>query len=49
VTWKAWLEGHAFDLETLAELFAEGDPLVAKDPQAEYYLESRAPRNKRPA
>ena len=40
MTWKAWLEGHAFDLETLAELFAEGDPLVAKDPQDEYYLES---------
>lgn len=38
--WKAWLEGHEFDLETLRELFRAGDPLVAQDPLDGYYLES---------
>ena len=42
VPWKAWLEGHAFDLDTLGQLFREGDPLVAKDPADGYYLESSA-------
>jgi hypothetical protein len=42
VPWKAWLEGHEFDLETLRELFLAGDPLVAKDPSGGYYLESAA-------
>jgi hypothetical protein len=42
VSWKAWLDGHAFDLETLSELFREGDPLIAQDPSDEYYLESSA-------
>ncbi len=38
--WKAWLEGHAFDLETLGELFRSGDPLVAQHPSDGYYLEA---------
>jgi hypothetical protein len=42
VPWKAWLEGHQFDLETLRELFRAGDPLVAQDPSDGYYLESSA-------
>jgi hypothetical protein len=42
VSWKAWLDGHAFDLETLSELFRKGEPLVAKNPSGEYYLESSA-------
>jgi hypothetical protein len=42
VPWKAWLEGHEFDLETLRELFRTGDPLVAQDPSDGYYLESSA-------
>ena len=40
--WKAWLEGHEFDLETLRELFRAGDPLVAQDRSDGYYLESLA-------
>jgi hypothetical protein len=40
VSWKVWLEGHAFDLETLSELFSDGDPLVTKDPSGRYYVES---------
>lgn len=40
--WKAWLEGHEFDLETLRELFRAGDPLIAQDPSDGYYLESSA-------
>lgn len=42
MSWKAWLEGHVFDLETLGELFRNGDPLVARNPSDEYYLESSA-------
>jgi hypothetical protein len=42
VPWKAWLEGHEFDLETLRELFRAGDPLVAQDRSDGYYLESSA-------
>jgi hypothetical protein len=42
VPWKAWLEGHEFDLETLRELFRAGDPLVRQDPSDGYYLESSA-------
>lgn len=34
---KAWLKGHGFDLMTLADLFREGEPMVAEDPQG-YYL-----------
>lgn len=40
--WKAWLEGHEFDLGTLRELFRAGDPLVAQDPSDGYYVESSA-------
>jgi hypothetical protein len=40
--WKAWLEGHGFDLETLRELFRAGDPFVAQDSADRYYLESSA-------
>ena len=40
VTWKAVIEGERFDLETLAELFNEGDPLVALEAAGEYSLES---------
>lgn len=40
MAWKAWLEGHESDLETLGELFREGDPLVARDPTDGYYLEA---------
>jgi hypothetical protein len=39
VIWKAWIEGHPFDLETLQELFSAGDPLVAQDASDGYYLE----------
>jgi hypothetical protein len=42
VPWKAWLEGHEFDLETLRELFRAGDPLVAQDPSDGYYFEASA-------
>jgi hypothetical protein len=42
VPWKAWLEGHEFDLETLRELFRAGDPLVALGRSDGYYLESSA-------
>jgi len=42
VPWKAWLEGHEFDLEILCELFQAGDPLVAQDPLDGYYLEFSA-------
>ena len=35
------LEGHEFDLQTLAELFPDGDPYVLKDDEAGWhYLES---------
>jgi hypothetical protein len=40
VPWKAWLEGHVLDLETLRGLFRLGDPLVARDESDGYYLES---------
>ena len=40
--WRAWPEGHSYDLETLGELFGEGDPHVAKDSSGRYYLESSA-------
>ena len=36
------LEGHVFDLETLGELFRNGDPLVTQDPFHGYYLEAQA-------
>ena len=42
VTWKAWIEGEGFDLDTLGELFPTGDPLVAQDLSGGYYLESVA-------
>jgi len=42
MSWRAWPEGHPHDLETLGELFREGDPLVARDPSGRYYLESSA-------
>jgi hypothetical protein len=42
VPWKAWLEGHDFDLETLGELFPKGEPLIGQDPSGGYYLESSA-------
>ena len=39
--WKAWLEGHEFDLQTLVELFRTGDPLVvAQDSSNGYFFES---------
>jgi hypothetical protein len=38
--WKAGIEGHIFDLETLSELFSVGDPLVAPDSPGSYYLGS---------
>lgn len=38
---RAGLEGHEFDLLTLAELFPDGDPRVVKDDKdGRYYLES---------
>lgn len=37
MTVKAWLQGHTFDLEVLAELFPAGDVRVAKEGD-EYYL-----------
>jgi hypothetical protein len=42
MSWRAWPEGHPSDLETLGELFGEGDPLVAKDSSGRYYLEASA-------
>ena len=39
---KARLNGHDFDLLTLAELFGEGDPTVATDDEG-YYLRFTAP------
>jgi hypothetical protein len=42
VPWKAWLEGHEFDLEILRGLFRAGDPLVAQDSSYGYYFESSA-------
>ncbi|MFC1406125.1 MULTISPECIES: hypothetical protein [Streptacidiphilus] len=36
---KARLEGHVYDLDSLVELFREGEPLVAVDDDG-YYLES---------
>ena len=39
VTIKAWLEGHQFDLQDLAELLAEGDVrIVHDDAEDAYYL-----------
>ena len=39
MTTKAWLEGHQFDLEDLAQLFATGDVRVVRDADADaYYL-----------
>jgi hypothetical protein len=39
VTTKAWLEGHNFDLEDLADLLAEGDVRVVHDADENaYYL-----------
>lgn len=38
--WKAGIDGHLFDLETLSELFSAGDPLVAQDASGGYYVES---------
>jgi hypothetical protein len=38
--WKAHLEGHNFDLESLAEHFASGDPRVFKKDDGSYLLES---------
>lgn len=40
MAWKAWLVGHAFNLETLSELSRSGDPLAAQDPSDGYYVES---------
>jgi hypothetical protein len=41
VTVRAALEGHQYDLQTLAELFPEGEPRVARDNKdGRYYLES---------
>ncbi|MFE3269738.1 hypothetical protein [Streptomyces sp. NPDC059215] len=37
---KARLDGHAFDLDTLCELFAAGDPQVNKESDGLYYLAS---------
>jgi hypothetical protein len=34
---KARLQGHEFDLRTLAELFREGDPAVVSDDEG-YWL-----------
>jgi len=36
---KARLEGHSFDLDSLARLFAEGDPKVGSDDEG-YYITS---------
>jgi hypothetical protein len=37
---KARLEGEKFDLDTLCELFPDGEPLVAQDASGGHYLES---------
>jgi hypothetical protein len=36
---KAWLQGQQFDLETLADLFREGEPKVAQE-GSDYYITS---------
>jgi hypothetical protein len=41
VRWKAWLEGHEFDLKSLVEVFREGEPLVAKDGSEGFYVQSQ--------
>ncbi len=42
MTNKAWLEGHQFDLEDLAEQLAVGDVRVVRDEtENAYYLTSR--------
>jgi len=38
--WKAGIEGHRFDLETLGELFSAGDPRVGQDSSGAYFIES---------
>lgn len=38
--WKAGLEGHGFDLDSLVEIFREGDPVVERDDG--YHLASSA-------
>jgi hypothetical protein len=40
MTWRAALKGHEFDLDTLTQLFVEGDPLVGDDAGEGHYLES---------
>lgn len=39
--WKARLDGHGFDLDTLVEIFREGDPVLGRDDDG-YYLSSSA-------
>jgi hypothetical protein len=39
--WKARLDGHGFDLDTLVEIFREGDPVIGRDDDG-YYMSSSA-------
>ncbi|MGW6791882.1 hypothetical protein [Streptomyces chartreusis] len=41
MTVKAKLEGHTFDLDTLVELFREGDPKVSKEEDGCYLSSSQ--------
>jgi hypothetical protein len=35
---RAWLKGHTFDLDTLAELFFDGDPTVGVDSEGYFWF-----------
>lgn len=39
MSWKARLKGDSFDLDTLTDLFSEGDPTIAADEEG-YFLQS---------
>lgn len=41
---KAKLEGHAFDLDALVELFREGEPKVGKEEDGYYLASARGRR-----
>lgn len=40
MSWKAHLEGHDFELESLADLFADGDPRVSREQDGSFVLET---------
>ena len=40
VTVRALLHGHEFDLQTLVDMFPEGDPCIVKDDEDRFHLET---------